>query len=304
MNSLLKIPLVQKGKVFISRKRANDLIIRVNALIGLQVKRGSKDDFKISDANAILTIARQIESDTAAGDPLAVYKVTAVSDVALDYVLAKKVTFAADNSETLGDEVQVAIPWALRESVCFERTPEYAIDDYIVVAPCPSGSGVSPGDVAQIELIDLGIGRAPWPEVALYEITDISDLASDYFEAKLIYDDGATSTDGPTTNVAIAPELRGASGSIKRIPEYEVGDIVVVARCQPGTGIADAQKFVELGVGRMLCDVVYVKCCLADESFAYMPVIKVGDAYDANGGTTTPMTVTTGDVPDGETVLE
>jgi hypothetical protein len=50
--------------------------------------------------------------------------------------------------------------------------------------------------------------------------------------------------------------------------------------------------------------VVYVKCCLADSSEAYLPVVVRGVAYTANAGTTTALPVTTGNVPDGETVLE
>jgi hypothetical protein len=50
--------------------------------------------------------------------------------------------------------------------------------------------------------------------------------------------------------------------------------------------------------------VVYVKCCLADASEAYLPVMVRGIAYTANAGTTTPMAVTTGNVPNNATVLE
>ena len=50
--------------------------------------------------------------------------------------------------------------------------------------------------------------------------------------------------------------------------------------------------------------VVYVKCCLADGSNAYLPVLVRGAAYTANAGTTTDLTVTAGNVPDGAVVLE
>lgn len=50
--------------------------------------------------------------------------------------------------------------------------------------------------------------------------------------------------------------------------------------------------------------IVYVKCCLADSTEAYLPVLVVGEAYNANAGTTNALTVVTGDVPDGATVLE
>jgi len=50
--------------------------------------------------------------------------------------------------------------------------------------------------------------------------------------------------------------------------------------------------------------VVYVKCCLADGSEAYLPVMIRGIVYTTNGGTTTPLVATEGDVPNGAIVLE
>lgn len=50
--------------------------------------------------------------------------------------------------------------------------------------------------------------------------------------------------------------------------------------------------------------VVYVKCCLADSSEAYLPVLVAGEAFTTNAGATTPLTVAAGDVPDGAIILE
>jgi len=49
--------------------------------------------------------------------------------------------------------------------------------------------------------------------------------------------------------------------------------------------------------------VVYVKCCLEDASTAYLPVLTRGPIYTTNTGTTVPVTVIEGDVPDGQSVL-
>lgn len=49
---------------------------------------------------------------------------------------------------------------------------------------------------------------------------------------------------------------------------------------------------------------VYVKCCLGDGTEAYLPVLVRGKVFTANAGTTTALTVTTGNVPDGNIVLE
>ena len=55
-----KIPLLEAGgrTTFLSAMFANFVIRRINALISLEVKRGTRDSFVISDSNAVLTLAR------------------------------------------------------------------------------------------------------------------------------------------------------------------------------------------------------------------------------------------------------
>lgn len=59
-----------------------------------------------------------------------------------------------------------------------------------------------------------------------------------------------------------------------------------------------------LEIDQLGARVVYVKCCLESGDFAYLPVLVAGEAYNTNDGTTTALTVVSGDVPDGSTVVE
>ena len=49
---------------------------------------------------------------------------------------------------------------------------------------------------------------------------------------------------------------------------------------------------------------VFVKCCLEDGTFVYLPVLIRGKAYTTNEGTVTAFVATDGNVPDGSIVLE
>jgi hypothetical protein len=53
----LLIPEIKQGAAgMLSRRKANLLIKRINALLKMQIMRGGHDDFKVSDANSVLTI--------------------------------------------------------------------------------------------------------------------------------------------------------------------------------------------------------------------------------------------------------
>jgi hypothetical protein len=49
--------------------------------------------------------------------------------------------------------------------------------------------------------------------------------------------------------------------------------------------------------------IVYVKCCLEDNTEVYLPVFAAGQPFRSNGGTTTAETIREEDIPDGATYL-
>lgn len=68
MSDGYKIKPLERGdrkRHFLSAAFANLVLRRLNALIGLKVQRGGKDNFTFSDGNAILTIQRE---GTASGE--------------------------------------------------------------------------------------------------------------------------------------------------------------------------------------------------------------------------------------------
>ncbi len=50
--------------------------------------------------------------------------------------------------------------------------------------------------------------------------------------------------------------------------------------------------------------VVHVKCCLADGTEAYLPVMISGNAFRTNNGETVTLDIVESDVPDGSLTLE
>jgi hypothetical protein len=161
MNGPYQIQLLKPGseRTLLSASTGNDLIRALNALLKAKVQRGSTDAFFISDSNAVIQIARNPEAGTGGGgSSVGVYKVTSITNIASDYVKAKPVTYDASNAETLGTEVNVALPWQLRAGRYGTVFPAYAVDDYIIVASSEDGVGVVVSSV-QLTLVDLGIGR-------------------------------------------------------------------------------------------------------------------------------------------------
>ena len=147
------------SRTLLSATVANQIIRRVNALSNCKVQRGAKDEFRLSDANAIITIARDALGEGGGGSSVAIYKITSIANIASDYIAAKPVTFDNSNAETLGTEVSVALPWQLRAGRSGKVFPAYAVNDYIIVASSEDGVGVAVSSV-QLTLVDLGIGRS------------------------------------------------------------------------------------------------------------------------------------------------
>lgn len=242
----------------LSASTANELITALNALLKAKVQRGSTDAFFISDANAIIQIARNPEAGTGeGGSSVEVYKVTSITNISSDYIKAKPVTFDSSNAETLGDEVNVALPWALRDAQITTRTPEYAVNDYIVVAEVPDGAGVVVSSV-QLTLVDVGIGRSGTADVmvkmakiqssgiqqdhvVVKEWNGSSEVGSAFNVAKpfkLRYAasesiDGVTvtySSYASTTYVTRTASYSGVTEKQVIVPRLQIGDIILIAQ--------------------------------------------------------------------------
>lgn len=177
-------PLPKAGQVwpnFLAESFIRPFVQRVNALSNVSIVRGNADTAVLSDGNLVLTIK---DDEVGAGGPggssVAVYKITSISTIASDYIAAKEVTFDNSNAETLGAEVNVALPWALRAGRAGTVFPAYAVNDYIVVASSDTGVGVVVSG-SQLTLIDLGLGRVmggvyrgEWSSGVEYAVGDLA----------------------------------------------------------------------------------------------------------------------------------
>jgi hypothetical protein len=250
---------------------ANRLVRRLNALAKMAVQRGTRDEFRLTDGNAILTIARDVASEEgAAGSSVGVYKITSVANLTSNYVAAKTVSFDASNAETLGSSaVNVALAWALRDAQASVRVPEYAVDQYIVVAEVPDGAGVVVSG-SQLTLIDLGIGRkdASLGVVMKAEITSATLSSGVPTLVCDIYGSDEVTVELSSVTIALPHELRTRPDSNLEIhPVYNVGDFISVARQIGGTGTTTAatNKWLDLNVdSRKWC--LPVSFCISGSS--------------------------------------
>lgn len=90
--------------------------------------------------------------------------------------------------------------------------------------------------------------------VAVYKVTSIANLASDYIKAKPVtYDNSNAETLGTEVSVALPWQLRAAQVTARN-PEYVVNDYIVVASSDTGIGVVVSSTqltLVDLGIGRI-----------------------------------------------------
>lgn len=187
----------------------NELVVNINALMNMQVRRGGSDALIISDSNVILQLARSASGTAEGGSALGIYKLTSIANLASDYVTGKLAIYDNSNTESLAStEVNIALPWELRAAQPGILTPAYAVHDYIVAAGTASGVGLVVSG-AQLNLVDLGIGRTKTSTASMW--CQIQAIKQDYYEVKA-WAWGTSSTgavSGGTFYVAKVFELRG-----------------------------------------------------------------------------------------------